>query len=76
MAVKGGEGAGHWSIAWRSDHKNPCPDGCSGPAGGHQAHIWQNISDIRIADELIEAAGPARRLIADRGYDAFATRSG
>jgi transposase len=26
--------------------------------------------DIRIADELIEAAGPARRLIADRGYDA------
>jgi transposase len=36
-----------------------------------------NISDIRIADELIEAAGPARRLIADRGYDAnrFAARS-
>ena len=29
-----------------------------------------NVSDIRIADELIEAAGPARRLIADRGYDA------
>ncbi|MGH8513940.1 MAG: IS5 family transposase, partial [Gammaproteobacteria bacterium] len=29
-----------------------------------------NVSDIRIADELIEAAGPVRRLIADRGYDA------
>ena len=29
-----------------------------------------NISDVHIADELIEAAGPARRLIADRGYDA------
>jgi IS5 family transposase len=29
-----------------------------------------NVSDIRIADELIEAARPARRLIADRGYDA------
>lgn len=29
-----------------------------------------NVSDIRVADELIEIAGPARRLIADRGYDA------
>jgi transposase len=29
-----------------------------------------NVSDIRIASELIEAAGPVRRLIADRGYDA------
>lgn len=29
-----------------------------------------NVSDIRIANELIEAAGPVRRLIADRGYDA------
>jgi transposase len=29
-----------------------------------------NVSDIRIADELIEAAGPVRRVIADRGYDA------
>ena len=28
-----------------------------------------NVSDIRVADELIEAAGPVRRLIADRGYD-------
>ena len=30
----------------------------------------RNVSDIRIADELIGAAGPVRRLIADRGYDA------
>ena len=29
-----------------------------------------NVSDIRIANELIEAAGPVRRVIADRGYDA------
>src|SRR6266498_417958 len=29
-----------------------------------------NVSDIRIADDLIEAAGPVRHLIADRGYDA------
>ncbi len=29
-----------------------------------------NVNDIRIADDLIEAAGPVRRLIADRGYDA------
>jgi transposase len=29
-----------------------------------------NVSDIRVADDLIEAAGPVRRLIADRGYDA------
>jgi transposase len=36
-----------------------------------------NVSDIRIADELIEAAGPVRRVIADRGYDAnhFTLRS-
>jgi hypothetical protein len=31
-----------------------------------------NVSDVRIADELIEAAGPAHRLIADRGYNATA----
>jgi transposase len=29
-----------------------------------------NVSDIRVADNLIAAAGPVRRLIADRGYDA------
>ena len=29
-----------------------------------------NVSDICVADELIEAAGPVRRVIADRGYDA------
>jgi transposase len=29
-----------------------------------------NVSDIRVADDLIAAAGPVRRLIADRGYDA------
>ena len=29
-----------------------------------------NVSDIRVADNLIEAAGPVRHLIADRGYDA------
>ena len=29
-----------------------------------------NVSDIRVADALLEAAGPIRRLIADRGYDA------
>jgi transposase len=33
-----------------------------------------NVSDIRVADELIEAAGPIRRLIADRGYDANSLR--
>ena len=33
-----------------------------------------NVSDIRVADELIEAAGPVRRLIADRGYDANSLR--
>jgi transposase len=26
MAVKGGEDAGDWSLARRSDHKNPCAD--------------------------------------------------
>jgi hypothetical protein len=29
-----------------------------------------NVSNIRVADDLIEAAGPIRHLIADRGYDA------
>ena len=33
-----------------------------------------NISDIRVADELIEAVGPVRRVIADRGYDANSFR--
>ena len=33
-----------------------------------------NVSDIRVADDLIEAAGPVRRLIADRGYDANSLR--
>ena len=33
-----------------------------------------NVSDIRVADDLIEAAGPIRRLIADRGYDANCLR--
>ena len=33
-----------------------------------------NVSDIRVADELIEVAGPVRRLIADRGYDANSLR--
>jgi transposase len=28
-----------------------------------------NVSDIRIADKLIEVAGPVRRLIVDCGYD-------
>ena len=41
MAVKGGEDAGHRSFAWRSDHKNPCPDGCFGASSGHSAHPWQ-----------------------------------
>ncbi len=34
-----------------------------------------NISDIRIADDLIAAAGPLKYLIADKGYDADALRS-
>jgi transposase len=34
-----------------------------------------NVSDIRIADELIEATGPVRRVIADRGYDANRLRA-
>jgi transposase len=29
-----------------------------------------NVSDIRAVDELIHAAGPVHRLIADKGYDA------
>ena len=29
-----------------------------------------NINDISMAEALIEAAGPIRRLIADKGYDA------
>ena len=29
-----------------------------------------NVSDIRVADELIVSAGAIRRLIADKGYDA------
>jgi hypothetical protein len=33
-------GAGHWSFAWRSDHKNPYPGGCFGPTGGHPADAW------------------------------------
>ena len=33
-----------------------------------------NVSDIRTANALLEAAGPARRLIADRGYDANSLR--
>jgi transposase len=33
-----------------------------------------NVSDLRIADALIEAVGPIRRLIADRGYDANSLR--
>ena len=33
-----------------------------------------NVSDIRVADALLEAAGPVRRLIADRGYDANSLR--
>ena len=57
----------------------------SRPVGrGHEIHVLTdilerpaviqltpgNVSDLRIADALIEAAGPIRRLIADRGYDA------
>jgi transposase len=29
-----------------------------------------NVSDIRAVDELLAAAGPVRRLLADKGYDA------
>jgi len=29
-----------------------------------------NVSDIRAVDELLAAAGPIRRLLADKGYDA------
>lgn len=29
-----------------------------------------NTNDIQMAQELVDAAGPFRRLIADRGYDA------
>jgi transposase len=73
MAGKGGEGAGHWSFAWRSDHKNHI----LADVLGRPAVIRLtpgNISDIRVADELIEAVGPVRRVIADRGYDANSFR--
>lgn len=33
-----------------------------------------NTNDIAMARALVEAAGPARRLIADRGYDAMHLR--
>ncbi|MDX6748607.1 IS5 family transposase [Geminicoccaceae bacterium 1502E] len=33
-----------------------------------------NIADIRVAGELLAAAGPATRIIADRSYDADALR--
>lgn len=33
-----------------------------------------NISDIRVADDLLAAAGPLKRLIGDKGYDANALR--
>lgn len=29
-----------------------------------------NVSDVRAVDEVLAAAGPIRRLIADKGYDA------
>lgn len=34
-----------------------------------------NVSDIRLAEALIEAAPRCRRLIADKGYDADALRA-
>lgn len=34
-----------------------------------------NTNDIALAQSLVEAAGPARKLIADRGYDANHLRS-
>lgn len=34
-----------------------------------------NINDMTMADELIRAAGPFDRLIADRGYDTNAIRN-
>ncbi|HKK35031.1 MAG TPA: IS5 family transposase, partial [Paracoccaceae bacterium] len=33
-----------------------------------------NTADIRMADALLARCGPAKRLIADRGYDANALR--
>jgi transposase len=47
----------------------PHLDRCFGPPSGHPAHTWQRQRHPH-ADELIEAVGPVRRLIADRGYDA------
>lgn len=34
-----------------------------------------NVSDIRAAGDLLAAAGPLKRLIADKGYDANALRT-
>jgi transposase len=69
MAVKGGEDAGYRFFAWRSDHKNQYPEGRSGCPAVIRLTPG-NVSDIRVADERIEAAGPVRHLIAERGYDA------
>jgi IS5 family transposase len=33
-----------------------------------------NVSDVRAVDELLAAAGPIHRLIADKGYDADGLR--
>jgi transposase len=69
MAVKGGEDAGHRSIArWKTTKIHVLTDVLGRPAVIRLTP--GNVSDIRIADELIEAAGPVRRVIADRGYDA------
>ena len=73
LAVKGGEDAGHWSFAWRSTTKiHVLTDVLGRPAVIRLTP--GNVSDIRVADALLEAAGPVRRLIADRGYDANSLR--
>ncbi len=73
MAVKGGEGAGDRSLTRRPDHEiHAVTDLLGRPA------ILRltpgNVADVTMAGELMDAAGPVRCLIADKGYDANTLR--
>ena len=70
MAEKGRENSMHRALAWRSEHKNPCPDRCLRAGGRVHSRTWK-----RPTSHLHPPCWISCPLLTDKGYDANSLRN-
>ena len=74
MAEGGGEGTSHQTLARRPDHQDPRGGGLLGRPAILRLTAG-SVTDVTVAEPLLDAAGRVRCLIANKGYDANTLRA-